>query len=104
MLAAYEAVSETFPINHSLTRSLIIAIVIAESGDEGVGVKQLFSSIKFSQTAIRYQLNALIREGWLTSVKSGADGRTRKIKSTDKLTAAALQFSANLKSLTAKFA
>ena len=89
MLAFYSAISAHLPIRQSLARYQLLAIVLQAPETHGIGIKQLLGTVSCSATAARYQLNALIEEGWLEKGVSKKDKRTKTVKPSPQLKLAA---------------
>ncbi|MES2585579.1 MAG: hypothetical protein V4536_01525 [Pseudomonadota bacterium] len=76
---------DNLPTDNSLIAyDLILLIAIAGEKKQQLTIKQLFSSLPHSYTAVRQHYNRFIREGWLAHQSDEKDGRIKYIQPTDK--------------------
>lgn len=63
---------------------LIIFLAISFLKNEKIIVKQLFTSLPHSYTAVRQHYMRLIKDGWIECIGDEQDGRIKHIKPTKK--------------------
>ena len=76
---------ENLPTENSLIAyDLILVLARASQKSEHLTIKQLFSSLPHSYTAVRQHYNRLVRDGWLAHTGDTKDGRIKYVHTTDK--------------------
>ena len=63
---------------------LVIFLAISFLSGESITVKRIFDTLPYSYTAVRQHYLRLIKDGWITSVKSDNDKRVKRIVPTPK--------------------
>jgi hypothetical protein len=80
-----ELVGNKLPISNSLLPLDILLVVLDKNHKEHLTVKQLFASVPYSHTGLRYHFGRLLKDGWLELDVIQADRRNRVVMPTQKL-------------------
>lgn len=73
------------PINQSLVRFDLLAIVFKEAKTNNLTVKRLFATLPHSDTGLRYHFRKLLHDGWIEIWVDPNDRRHKLVKPTQKL-------------------
>ena len=80
-----ELVGNKLPISNSLLPLDILLVVLDKNHNEYLTVKQLFASVPYSHTGLRYHFRRLLEDGWLRLDVIKDDKRNRVVMPTQKL-------------------
>ncbi len=81
----HQWVKENLPIENSLIAyDLILLLSIHSYSNNKISVKNLFSSLPHSPTAIRYHYQRLINDGWIEHYLDAKDRRIKYVQPTTK--------------------
>lgn len=91
---------ETLPMSDSLIAyDLILFIAITISEKRSLTVKQLFSSLPHSYTAVRHHYNRLLEDGYVIHKQDNGDKRVKYIEPTEKFIASVTSYAKNAKAI-----
>jgi DNA-binding MarR family transcriptional regulator len=77
----HQWVKENLPIENSLIAyDLILLLSIHSYSNNTVSVKNLFSSLPHSPTAIRYHYQRLLNDGWIEHHQDAKDRRIKYVR------------------------
>jgi DNA-binding MarR family transcriptional regulator len=81
-----QSLAKHLPIQNSLVAyDLILLLAIHNYARGHITVKQLFSSLPYSATAVRYHYSRFINDGWIENYKDSKDKRIKYVRPTLKL-------------------
>ena len=76
---------ENLPIENSLIAyDLMLELTLRQAQNRKQTIKQFFSSLPHSYTAVRQHYNRLINDGWIEHEKDSLDGRIKYVQPTAK--------------------
>lgn len=79
-------ISSQLPVGHSFIPFDILLSVMKGDPEGGrLTVKELFTSLPYSDMGIRYHFRLLIKDGWITIENGDRDARLRFVRPTEQL-------------------
>lgn len=100
MVALRNCGKETLPMSDSLIAyDLILFIAITFSEERPLTVKQLFTSLPHSYTALRHHYNRLLEDGYVVHKPDNGDKRIKYIEPTEKFIASVTKYAKTAKAI-----
>lgn len=85
ILSLRQLLQKYLPIDNSLIAYDLILLLSIHNYSEGhITVKQLFRSLPYSSTAIRYHYTRFITDGWIEIYRNVQDKRVKFVRPTQK--------------------
>jgi hypothetical protein len=100
MVALRNCGKENLPMSDSLIAyDLILFIAVTYGEQQPITIKQLFSSLPHSYTAVRYHYNRLLNDGYVIHKHDEYDKRVKYIQPTEKFLSSVVNYANNAKAI-----